>query len=317
MTNNGKPRPLPVIVGERLRLFREIKGLRQEDVADAARNHGLSWGRSSIAALEGGNRDIRLDELVPLRAVIASLGGWDEPFLPPEERIILNERTSIRAGALGTLFDQLCMPSDNEPPTPELNEELELGTLENTPAIDDFERSQEVARGIVVYDLMFYTFWPRGDFSVSRSLSRLGEMTYRVAEKLTRPDGREVDPYMVVVFAEGMWGHHVGDERDARTSKRGKYDSKRALQSARGHVTRELIEELQQEIDARWPQMKAIFDSLEAVIDDESALNEWTQNAHAVERKVKYGMDDKVIREALASIRKKPGILRRAKRGKD
>nr|BCD33707.1 DUF3137 domain-containing protein [Streptomyces violaceusniger] len=74
---------------------------------------------------------------------------------------------------------------------------------------------------------------------------------------------------------------------------------------------------MQQEIDARWPEMKTIFDSLEAVIDDESALREWAENARAVESKVRFGFDDKLAGKHLALPRKKPSILRRTKGGKD
>ncbi|MGW3738031.1 hypothetical protein [Streptomyces sp. NPDC005148] len=106
-----------------------------------------------------------------------------------------------------------------------------------------------------------------------------------MAERIARPDdGKPVDIQLVVVFALGLWGRSPGEERDARTAERGEYDTKRALQSARGHVTRELISELQVEVDRRWPELEKIFGELERVIDDEVKLQEWVDQTHELEK---------------------------------
>jgi transcriptional regulator with XRE-family HTH domain len=73
------PVPLPQVVGFRIRQLREMFGKTQEDVAAAARRIGFDWGRSSVASLEAGQRQLSAEELLALPAIIdqAFTGGSD------------------------------------------------------------------------------------------------------------------------------------------------------------------------------------------------------------------------------------------------
>lgn len=285
MTNDDKPQSLTVIIGKQLRVFREDHGLRQEDVAEAARELGLSWGRSSVAALEAGNRDLKLEELILLNALIKKLGGWDRPFLPPHERVLVGGVAVMEAVNVGRQIRRLCSEpsSDRKGEASAVDDDLSLGELENIAPGDLSVRGlQRLARGLLTYRLMLARLYPRDYMSVDPIGGIHSEINRKVAERLVRPDGRaEVTSGIVCVFAFGLWGRSVGDERDHRTSLRGEYDSKRALQSARGHVTRELIAELQSEMDARWPEVREILDEREAAIEaageDREALRKWQQ----------------------------------------
>src|SRR2546425_3351615 len=61
-------------LGRILQEIREQQGVRQDDVARAARAAGLRWTASSVAALETGRRELTADEACHLPAVLYRLG---------------------------------------------------------------------------------------------------------------------------------------------------------------------------------------------------------------------------------------------------
>lgn len=69
---NG-PRSLRQVVGDRVRELRKSAGLRQEDIARAARDVGLAWPRQKIAELERGEKSISAEELILLPSVLSAL----------------------------------------------------------------------------------------------------------------------------------------------------------------------------------------------------------------------------------------------------
>jgi transcriptional regulator with XRE-family HTH domain len=62
---------LEQVIGGHLRQVREAQGIRQEDVALAARAYGLDWTRGTITALELGRRHLSLGELALLPLVLS------------------------------------------------------------------------------------------------------------------------------------------------------------------------------------------------------------------------------------------------------
>lgn len=280
MTNNGKPRPLVAIIGERLKEFREARELRQEDVAEAARGLGLNWGRSSVAALEGGARELKVEELFLLPSIIRRLGGWDKPFLPHLEQVRLSEDFFIQVRSAGEIIERLYLePIHAKGWTPPLSEDEEavLGAIETPPAHNSLENKQGIAREVLVFQLLLCSRWPERLRAAKMPMNQWSELSLKIAARLTEPDtGEAVDISFVEVLATGLWGRSAGEERDARADERGDYSSKRALQSARGHVTRELIEEMQAELESLWPEYRQILADLESVIDDEEKLDEWS-----------------------------------------
>lgn len=264
--------------------------MRQEDVAEVARFFGAEWGRSSIAALEAGNRDLRLEELIVLSSVISHLGGWAEPFIPRDAAFkITNRAYGYPAEAFRGLIG-LTLPSEPQK-SPDSDSEVEevmrLGAIE-TPQLDKFEKLQRTARSVIVFDRILFTLWPDRVGKGARSFSGNTELGIRMAERLRWPDaGKPVPPGLVGALAYGAWGKTAAEERDERTDARGSYETKRALQSARGHVTRELIDELQATLDSHYGEIREELDRLESVIDDEEALNEWVKESYALEDRVR------------------------------
>lgn len=265
-----------------------------------------------MAALEGGNRDLKLEELVLLSSVIRALGGWDQPFIPPGVFVDLGKNSFVEASAIGRMVSQLCDQSvvPEAPAQAHVEEVDELGVIEVPPVPEGFENDKDVARHAVVYNRIFYTLWP--GMAGSRLHRHIGsELDVRMAERIQWPSERSFEGAdMVHIFACGIWGRSPGEERDARTSMRGDYESKRALQSARGHVTRELIGEIQGEIDRRWPEVEKILDGLEVALTDPVKISEWRRESFEIEKdarlawhmKQNQGMSNAERESAFASI---------------
>lgn len=68
-------RALAAEEGRKLKRFRELHELRQDDVARAARHVGLPWTRSVVVALEAGRRYLTIDEFARLPVIQSRLGA--------------------------------------------------------------------------------------------------------------------------------------------------------------------------------------------------------------------------------------------------
>src|SRR5260370_20679819 len=106
---------LATLLGQRLRALREGGGKRQEDLAAAARGHGLAWSRATVAAIETGRRQLSVGELFLLPAALNKLTGAERPAsggllvadLLPErggQWVALTPRTSVRVRSLPALL---------------------------------------------------------------------------------------------------------------------------------------------------------------------------------------------------------------------
>ncbi|MBI0294466.1 helix-turn-helix transcriptional regulator [Streptomyces sp. PRKS01-29] len=291
MNSDSNGRQVAAIVGERLRALREAKDLRQEDVVTAAQSLGLTWGRSSVAALEAGNRSLSVGEFLLIPALVAQLGGWDEPLLSPTDRIVVSDSLTLSARRLtDAMIGYLTPVTDAAKVLSTRNEEDTLGAVPRNKGWDSVsphKLNQSNARA-AVYLRVLHTLKPDATNSQWLELIRLDyEITRTIANRLSSPKhGRGVDPLLARAFALSVYGRSLGEERDARAESRGPYPSKRALQSARGHATREIIEELQKQIDVRWKEIEPVFNELDAVFDDPDALNAWLKET----QKMREGM---------------------------
>lgn len=281
MATNDKPRQLSAVVGEGLRKFRESRGLRQEDIANAARDYGFTWGRSSVAALEAGNRELSIGELLLIPAIVRKLGGWDEPIISARAQVMISDSTWILAhqipGQAWALLTPTVPPERARQDLQPLEDETFL--LGGIEAEDHHgpEFRRKVVLEVSMWERMYYTLWPEKLSTRRWEESESFELDRRVAERITTPDGKSADSGLVEAFSFGLWGRSTGDERDARTDERGKYDTKRALQSARGHVTRELIDELQTEITRRWAEASEFISKTKEAIATDEGLDKWSK----------------------------------------
>jgi transcriptional regulator with XRE-family HTH domain len=289
MSNDEQRWQVAELVGVRLRALREAKGLRQEDVVTGAKSVGLQWGRSSVAALEAGTRSLSVGEFLLIPALVAQLGGWDQPLFSPTDRIIVSDSLSMAADRLpNAMIGYLTPLKDTETHlrgSRERSEVEELGAISREDekyetdkmSEENKHRVHQARARIVVYRRALLALNPDADVRKWKEAITLDyEITRTIAGRLTsprEPDG--VSLSLARVFAFAMYGQSLGAERDMRAELRGPYASRRALQSARGHATRELIVELQEAIDSRWPEVEFVFNELDSVIDDPTSLTKW------------------------------------------
>ncbi|MEU8855713.1 hypothetical protein AB0C48_13660 [Streptomyces sp. NPDC048556] len=312
MATDEQARTMSELVGEQVRRFREARDVRQEDIANGAREYGFSWGRSSVAALEAGNRDLSVAELLLLPSIIRKLGGWDESLIPPAARIKLNESLWISASQIPSYALALVAPPSIPQHIPH-EEEDELGLIDNDPEPESITVRQEVARRVQLYDYILLSLWPeqrrRPD---SRNITHSMEIAKKVADRIDTPSGSRPAWQLVQVMSWGLWGQSIGDERDARAAARGDYETKRALQSARGHVTRELIEELQHAISERWEFIERAYEKMEGLIGTEEGLNIWEDEVNQLRHPEWYQEGSQALPDIQSSPARR-GFLRRRK----
>ncbi|MEU6344450.1 hypothetical protein ABZ883_26280 [Streptomyces sp. NPDC046977] len=292
MGNNGKPRPLVAIIGERMKQFREDRGLRQSDIAAAAAECGLSWGRSSVAALEAGTRNLSIGELFMLPWVVFTAGGWDKPILPPEEHVTLSGSITSTPSGMATSLAMLLEPIGGKGSTAPLRVQRMLGEQYShaesapiqPPAVDDGLSSARLAAEDAAWRHICALTYPFIDYDeAGRQTAVEMELTTKIAARLELPDGQVATWHHVMVFSWGLWGRSAGAERDAR-AELGKHSTARSLQSARGHVTRDLIAELAAEAAAKWPVVQSVLDQMAPYWGDVEELYNWYQRQYRIAR---------------------------------
>ncbi len=211
-------------LGQRLRRARAERGWTAEDVARYARGVGLRWDRSLVAGIETGRRNVSAAELLLLPVIYA------RPLvdLLPDERVRLSDKAAPSPEALRDALTE----------APDLDGDgwLLTGYMEPPPNVDVL-----LARGARVLQEITSRFPDAPLGSLKRADQHANdEPTSKAARKLG------VDRQVVAVAAEQLWGHGLAAERDRRVDQQGKSLSPRALQAARGHITRALLGELQE-----------------------------------------------------------------------
>lgn len=223
-------------VGEQLRTIREREGWRQEEVADLARETGLTWWRpGTVATLESGHRedltfseavllavalDLHPGELIPATSTPIELS--EGAYAPGEDlrRLLLEEGDRDRTYGLTTLYNF------------------------NVPTIRDRiatakERNQ------------LRQLWPNASREQTDRVlrGRFGEAERKAAARL------DTDPLTIAVAAVKVWGQTLAEERDARLDPEVLREaSPTRLRTFRGHVTRELLEELRPAVERLRPK---------------------------------------------------------------
>jgi transcriptional regulator with XRE-family HTH domain len=285
MSKDEKERPLVAIVGERLKAFREEKGLRQADVAAAASKWGLPWARSSIAALEAGTRNLSVEEMLLLPFVISELGGWSSPLIPPDAWVALSSTRKIQAEDLRELAYGLTTPqADLNTEHPLTGTTLGVRRPGQVQAdIDDELYSRQMFAEDMAWRLFCARMYPgmgSKGWAHSANLGNDLELVARVAKKIENPSGGTASYGLVNVLSWVLWRAPVEVERDRRTGLRGVLHG-RGLQSAKGHVTRELTSELEAEAEKVWPAVNEIFGELAPIWNDATRLDEWAHRARS------------------------------------
>lgn len=285
MANDEQQRPLVAIVGERLKAFRAAKGLRQADIAAAAEKWGLPWARSSIAALEAGTRNLSLEEALLLPFVIADLGGWDEPLVPPDSVISVTPSRILEGRHLAALAAHLTDPieaSDSPGGDPLSGVSLGVrpaGQAEASP--DDDLYSFQMHAEDEAWNLFCARVYPGMGVEYFRNVAHgknLGsdrELIGRVSKKIENPAGGPASYGLVNILSWVLWKSPFEVERDRRTEEKGEL-TERGKQSAKGHVTREMISEMQAEASTIWDDLNSLFGELAPIWNDAEKLRDWS-----------------------------------------
>jgi hypothetical protein len=220
-------------IGQRLRELRLEHGLRQDQVATAARQVGLGWTQSTVAAVERGNRALSLGEWFLLPTVVGFAGRVTGPWpklaelLPNSGRVAVSAETTadvdvLRAELAGQLDHDSRHPfGDYDTP---FSRQLNEGTR---------RFSAEVKRLLPLWPAM-----TMGGLKAAREAAR-GDAERKAARKLGVP------ALKLSVAAHGRYGRSFTDERDRRVAEQTPADAPpRSLQALRGHVTRAMLAEL-------------------------------------------------------------------------
>jgi DNA-binding XRE family transcriptional regulator len=220
-------------IGQRLRELRDEHGLRQDQVARAARQVGLGWTQSTVAAIERGNRALSLGEWFLLPTVIGFAGGitgyWPKlaELLPASGRVALSAETTAD---VDVLLAELAGQLDHDSRT--------LGDYD-TPFIRQLNEGTRRWLAKVKRELL--PLWPGmtlGGAQDAQEAAR-GDAERKAARKLG------VDAMNLSVAAHGRYGRSFTEERDARVAEQAPAGAApRSLQALRGHVTRAMLAEL-------------------------------------------------------------------------
>jgi len=202
-------------IGHRLRQVREADGATAADIAaGASRYLGLGWDRSTVARIELGQRQLTAAELL----VLPALYGRPVAELLPTEPCRLTEVVGANPDLLRKVLTGVPRGYD----LPKVRQDM-------TTVLDKVRRATGNARAR----------YPRVELLlVSEAAGHAGDdTTVKAARRL------EADPWDVAVAAQSLWDRDLASERDERVGKRAG-ESMRSRQARRGHVTRQLLDQL-------------------------------------------------------------------------
>jgi transcriptional regulator with XRE-family HTH domain len=227
---------LGVALGKRLRLLREQQGLRQEDVARVARTFGLDWTRATVAAIETGRRSVALEEFFLLPNLVV------ETKTIPGRRTLDSHEPSENAGDT-KLWVPDFLPENGWVAVTSRCYLRGSSLRERLGGISTRkERTTEPA---------YIFIGERREDSLEMASEEENEAEQKAARKL------DVEPLLLVFYAREAWGRGFTAERDRRVLEQAKGDATpRRLQALRGHVTRQLLKELESKIKAHGPPPK-------------------------------------------------------------
>jgi hypothetical protein len=247
MPDDAKRQTLDQLIGENLKRLRGADS--QDVVARKVRAAGLPWSRSTIAALEAGTKTLDVGELV----VLSAGTGYDVAELIAGEdlvQLVPNFALSPRAirHMLGSDEQMTTSDIDYQPSQVHVKRTVAEAIAGGLDESDDFEA--------VLADPALESKLALGSRRLEayeRILPRISNTQLRAAREAARGEtemksARKLklnDPVVLAVAAIARWGRSLTEERDARVETAATPDvAARTLQALRGHVTRQLVEEL-------------------------------------------------------------------------
>lgn len=221
-----KAPPFAEALGAQLRQTRAGEGRTIEDVAQSARQLGLPWHRPTVGQVERGKRGLSAAELFLLPLVY---GRPLRDLLPPVDQTVwLTDETAVYGAELHRVLDDGYDPGRSGYFRP--------GSWHRRTRMSKDE-VMEAVQGLAAKE----SNWPHG--ALLKHMGHPDEAETKAAKRL------DTTPQYVAYAARELWGRGLTAERDARLAERSDTpDTPRALQAARGHITRALITELEPRI---------------------------------------------------------------------
>lgn len=214
--------PLRRVLAAGLKTARERLGLRQEDAAARARAYGLAtWIRGTVAQAEVGARRLSLEEILLLAVAYETspaqlISGDDEALVE------LTPDAQVSVAALRALL------SGNPPELDALQPEgVGVTASQGTPP-----RSSRFPDVLA----------EAGRFGMGERLLDVSDTDRHAARKLG------VTAQQVSSAAISKWGRSLSAERDHRLGQQAADASPRRAQALRGHITRDLMTELEAQL---------------------------------------------------------------------
>ncbi|MFE0135706.1 helix-turn-helix domain-containing protein [Streptomyces sp. NPDC059037] len=220
-------------LGRHLQAVREEKGSTAEDVAQAAQRLGLSWHRPTVRQIERGQRALSATELVMLPLLYGR----------PLGELLPQESETVRLTSQLTVYGREARRVLGGDYNPRAAAFRAPGGWHVKGWSDQSgeEMAERAMRAMTA--LSERSPWPKG--VETRYLAQPDEAESKAAKRLN------TTPHYVAHAARETWGHGLAEEREARLRARGELpEGKRALQSARGHITRALAAELEPVVKA-------------------------------------------------------------------
>ena len=210
MANEPAP-SISVVIGQNLQRIREDRGQSQDEVARDLRLAGLQWSRSTVAMAEAGLKTYELGETMALALALCDDGKVGE-LLKGDGQVVVGDLLVSMDEARSTLND------------------AKGGT---GAAVTRLQARHSALAGIQMNDVL------------SRS-GLAAAATGEAEQKAARSLGIPIED--VNLRAVHLWGRSLTQERDRRLANRSTETmSRRSTQAARGHITRELLRELEKE----------------------------------------------------------------------
>ncbi len=202
------------LVGENLRHWRTLNGRSLEQFSVEVQWWGLPWGPSTLAKIERGERPLQAAEFIVLTRCVRGLEnllvGQDEWEVSLTKQTSFPLRQIVRslAGKLAWGFTAPVMQDADDSDADDLEESIDPMILRQAPTPADAAKREH-----------------------ERTLAKtLG-----------------VTPLAIAEAAFALWGHGLTEEREERLSQ-DPTQTRRTLQALRGHVTRDLKNELAHEL---------------------------------------------------------------------
>lgn len=202
------------VVGENLQRLRERGRLTQHEAAHLLLTRGMPWSRSKIAAAEAGERPN-----LSFADVLALAHTFDvelAELFEGDGDVALTPHVSLPRAAVRDLIRG-------------------LSVLEGSGDWNTETRREELTRLARM----------RADGDTRRAAAfQATEADQALAQRL------EVPATVVIAAAQRLWGRTLTEERDRRVAELGEKEVNER-QAYRGHITRELSQQVQAELDSR------------------------------------------------------------------